>query len=128
MNISFKCPDCSKDIVVEYSVKGAKKVRKSRAKSTKSKAAPAKKKRVTKKTSPKKGKYDDDLEKLMGLKRNGPVEDIKLQPGEKRDPKQTLKDMEEAAKKNRKESRAGKSLDGQIQAWLTGGPNPFSGQ
>ena len=125
-NMNLKCPDCKKELLIEGKAKIAGAAKKKKVAATKKRSPPAKKSTTTRKRTPKKGKYDEDLEKLVGLKRGGSGEDVELSSQEQKDPKLTLKKMEEAAKASRKKNKSGGSLDGQIQAWLSGGPNPFS--
>jgi len=124
--MNLKCPDCKKELLIEGRVKIAIGAKQKRVAATKKRPAPAKKSVSTRKRAPKKGKYDEDLEKLTKLKRGDSTEEVKLSPQEQKDPKLTLKKMEEAAKASRKKNKSGGSLDGQIQDWLSGGPNPFS--
>jgi hypothetical protein len=125
-NINLKCPDCKKELLIEGKATLAVGGKKAKVGAAKKKSTSSKKSTTPRKRTPKKGKYDEDLEKLIKLKRGGSGEEVELSPQEQKDPKLTLKKMEEAAKASRKKNKSGGSLDGQIQTWLSGGPNPFS--
>ena len=79
-NINLKCPDCKKELLIEGKARLAVGAKKVKATGAKKKSTSSKKSTTARKRPPKKGKYDEDLEKLIKLKGGGSTEEIKLSP------------------------------------------------